>query len=710
MQENDLRHAKEENIEPSFAHAKEQRPAGKWYTLCTILFFPLSFLYLEFFLKLLVNGYLLDRFLLYIFLFAFSAGLFLYWFSHLFKNQRTVRTVSLIMLFIICLLFTIEYFCTQTFTFYMGLQIIFAATGDVMQSYSLTIFEIILYNFHIILLFFVPFFIYLFVFKKPLGETVKKVYTKIIPLCTSVFLYLVAILVIFTSTTGTIKDKEYYRTEFDVTESAARFGLTTALRLDTEYLIFGTPASPLVDVSGEDDFHFKEEDPTNTSPSDAPSVSPSNSPVIIPEYSENKMNIDFTTLAESENDPVVKEMHEYFEALPASKQNEYTGIFKGKNLIFLTAEAFSPHVIDPERTPTLYRLANECFVFKDYYQPSWGVSTSDGEYSALTGLVPKSGTNSMKVTANNNNYFTMGNQLLRTGYNTYAYHNNTYTYYSRHITHPTLGYEAYIGVGNGLDNLSPGWPRSDLEMLQQTTGDYISNTPFHAYYMTVSGHCMYTFDSNVIARKNKDAVKDIDASEPIQGYLATNLELEYALTYLIDELEASGQLDNTVIVLTADHYPYGLERGFQGNDADYISELLGHTPQNFFEVHQNTLIIWNSEQAKKEPVIIEEPCYSLDILPTLSNLFGLEYDSRLLPGRDVFSNIAPLVLFRNYSWITEKGYYDASTDTFTATTEEPLPEGYVERVTNHVKTNITYSKLILEKNYYNILFGKDDDA
>jgi phosphoglycerol transferase MdoB-like AlkP superfamily enzyme len=242
-------------------------------------------------------------------------------------------------------------------------------------------------------------------------------------------------------------------------------------------------------------------------------------------------------------------------------------------------------------------------------------------------------------------------------------------------------------------------------MFQHTVDDLITQQPFNVYYLTVSGHPNYTFEGNMMAYKNREAVADLNYSDFVKAYLAANRELEYAMEYLMGRLEEAGIADDTVIVLTADHYPYGLEEGFDGVTQDYISELAGHTVEKNFELYKNTLIIWSGSM--KTPVVVDEPCYSLDILPTISNLFGWEYDSRLLVGRDVFSGSTPLVLFRNYSWITDKGCYNASTETFTPNPGVTVPDDYAQTVSSIVKSKVKYSKYILEKDYYGVLFGSN---
>src|SRR5690606_372494 len=113
------------------------------------------------------------------------------------------------------------------------------------------------------------------------------------------------------------------------------------------------------------------------------------------------------------------------------KKNDYTGKYKGYNLILITAESFSPFAIDENVTPTLYKMANEGYQFTNFYTPVWGVSTSDGEYVALQGLIPKSGVWSFQESGKNSLPFVLGNQLKKLNYPTRAYHNHTYTYYGR---------------------------------------------------------------------------------------------------------------------------------------------------------------------------------------------------------------------------------------------------------------------------------------
>ncbi len=417
-----------------------------------------------------------------------------------------------------------------------------------------------------------------------------------------------------------------------------------------------------------------------------PTLAPTPTPVVYHEL------YDFEQLAGTEKNETVRNLHTYFAGQKATPHNEYTGLFEGYNLILLTAEGFSPWAVDEKLTPTLYRLTHSGFVFENFYTPLWYTSTSDGEYVACTGLLPD-GSNSMTRSAENDMCFAFGNQFGKLGYKTYAYHNHSYRYYSRHLSHPNLGY-TYKGIGNGLVLPSNCWPRSDYEMMQATVPEYIGEEPFHVYYMTVSGHMSYTFVDNTMANRNRGVVAQFPYSEPAKAYLACNYELEKALTYLIEELEKAGIAERTVIALSADHYPYGLEKM-------YIDELAGYEVEEEFELYKNHFILWCA--GMKETVSVDKVCSSLDIAPTLSNLFGLPYDSRVYPGKDILSDEPGLVIFDNKSFLTDKVAYSTVTREAKSRDGETVEKEYLDEKILEVKQKFAASKGILNNDYYSYL-------
>lgn len=466
--------------------------------------------------------------------------------------------------------------------------------------------------------------------------------------------------------------------------TVTNFGVLTNTRLELKRLVFGVQPQEELPEDWQDLLQPGEKEPKE-----------------YPKPGENAqvMDIDFEALVRSEEDEDLVAMHDYFAQVEPTDKNEWTGYFEGKNLIWIVAEAFSSLAVDPELTPTLYRLSNEGFVFNNFYTPLWGLSTSDGEYVTTTGLIPKAGAWSYLQSAENHMPFGFGHLFSKQGYRTLAYHNNTYTYYGRDQSYPNMGYE-YYGLGNGLE-VTRSWPESDEEMMRLSVPQYVSEENFMVYYLTVSGHLNYNVDQNDMSAKHWGAVEHLSYTEGPKAYLASQIELDHAVASLLEQLEAAGRLEDTVIVLSGDHYPYGLQD-------EEISEILGHEVDANFEKFKSTLILWNS--GMDEPVQVDKYCSSLDVMPTLANLFGLEYDSRLLAGRDILSDAPGLVIFYNYSFLSERGAYISTLERFTPWGEgQEDDEEYLAQTLDDIRDRFRYSALILDEDYYRVLFQAEEE-
>ena len=656
--------------------------------------FPVVLIYFELVLRLFAGTGLFSH-IIYPILFGLAGGFFFACITSLFPRKIN-RIISIVLLFGTGLIFITECLVKQSFQYYMPLSAIKSGAGDVAGAYISEAFRAILHGIPVILLFFLPGILYVVLGKKYMPARRYKPIGSVKIFCYSLVFMLCAILVANVGSSAAKYKKQY---KFDT--ATEYFGLLTSLRLDTKYSIFGNNAA--------DSFVMAEAAETEPEePSETPAPTPEPEKV----YGKNEMDLPLDELSASTSDEDVLALNEYVKSLTPSSQNDYTGIFKGKNLILICAEALSDVVIDEQLTPTLYRMTHNGFYFSEYYQPNWGGSTSTGEYSMLMGLVPLHNDQTMLETQGKNLYFTMGNQLQRQGYYSCAYHNGNYDYYSRNLTHQNLGYDQFLGLGNGLEDLTDWWP-DDQRMFDLTMDTYLDKQPFSIYYMTISGHCVYTAE-NEKTQENIDYVRSILGNtykDTTTYYFCYQMELEYALQTMIEKLEAAGIADDTVICLTADHYPYGLENTATfGNYDDYVSDLYGYTYTNDWEQDHNAWIIWSGclENEYKDMVCeISTPTYSLDILPTMSNLFGLEYDSRLLVGRDVFSDAEPLVLWNTYSWATAEGKYDSATETFYPNEGSTVGEDYIERINNIVSNKMSFSGKVISTDYYRLLFGDD---
>ncbi len=663
--------------------------------LFSLVVLPMAIFFYEMVFKVSVTDQADGLSILPTLIFAIIYGIIVFFLCSWSKNSKTNFIIKTVMLFILAVPYIVEYFVFKQFKMLYDVPTVVGSARDVAGSrFAMDALEIMTDADGIahLTLWLFPTLMYLI--RGRALDTCKRVSKKYVTILLGVLIALAAGNGVLINQYSKFKDS--YDDHYNYPAAVENFGLLTGIRLDVLNLFWGKEHS--FDAEGDDDFNIMEGEPIEEE---------------IPEkeektvYDLNVMDIDFDAIAERTGGKLAN-IDEYVQSIKPSSQNEMTGIFEGKNLIFITAEAFSAEAIDPKVTPTLYRLATKGINFTDYYEQATA-GTTGGEYQNIFGLLPMRGGASFYDASSNLNYFTMGNQLDRLGYYGMVFHNNDYKYYSRHVTHNAIGYsEGYMGYGNGLeDYITLQWPESDLEMMEATVDMYINHQPFNIYYMSVSGHSNYTFASNKMAQKNRDLVEGMEGSERILSYKAANAELDKAVEYLIKRLEEANIEDDTVIVIAADHFPYGLDNDAAIGSMPYLAELYGYEVTNYLERDHNRLIIWCGEMEKKDPIIVDSPTSSLDILPTLSNLFGTEWDSRLLPGRDVFSEKEALVFNMSYDWKTSYGTYLAGSETFTPSDPKKSNlnwDSYVERINKVVKNKVQYCSEVLRNDYYRHLF------
>jgi lipoteichoic acid synthase len=664
------------------------------------LVFPLLFIigtviYLEL-LTHIINYRSLDIKIIYPVLFVLPPGLLIGFMTGLFKSVIN-RIIFWIITGLTCLIFAVQLIYYYVFHVYFSFQSLGMA-DDAVSEFGADIFTAIRANILKLLLMFLPLFLLGIFINKSLDFSKRGVKPQTFLLASTVAFQVVAVVALLLGGRGDYSPYDLYHKSKVMNLCGKELGIFTMTRFDLGRLIIGDDDLVLADtISIPTDITYI---PTSAPPIavptgtvNVPGVTLTPTPVPI-DTSPNVMDFDFAALSEKEDKKTYKTLDQYFASVTPTDKNEYTGMFEGYNLILLTAEGFSPFAVNEEKTPTLYRLTHEGFVFNNFYTPLWQTSTSDGEYCALTGMIPTEIRNMYKG-RHNLWPFSLGNQFDKLGVVSRAYHDNTYTYYERNETHPNLGY-IFTAKGNGLTLEHPDyWPESDLEMINSTVDDYMNEKQFHVYYMTVSGHMNYTFSGNMMSYKNRELVADLPYSDDVKAYIACQSELDKALEELIKRLEEAGVADHTVIALSADHYPYAWDKSI-------IDEAAGHEVDPNFELFQNRFILWS--EGMKESVVIDKPCSSLDILPTLSNLFGLEYDSRLLMGQDILSDAPPLVMLSNRSFITDKVMYNAVSGEVTMLTGEELPEDYISNLNKIIKNKFAVSESVLEADYYRHLF------
>lgn len=632
-----------------------------------VIYFSFLIIYLELVYKVFVLNNVFSINSLTIILFSIPFIMFNTILCSLF-SEKVNRGISIILSLFLTFIFVSQYVYYLFYDSIFSVYSVKEGTGQVFGEFFNAIVKMVSDNVLSIILLLIPFILFLIFGKKIFSFNKGKKGLVIESISLLVFIIVSFITVMFNDK-GMYSLKNVYTKTHAPMITINKVGLLSMECLDLERYLFG----------------FKEK-LYNVKPSE------SNKGDDIEEVKYNVLDIDFDKLISEEKDDMVKSMHEYFESVMPTKQNEYTGIFKSKNLIYITAEGFDKIAVNKELTPTLYKLVNNGFVFENYYQPLFSVSTSDGEYMVMNSLIPKEGVWSFYRSSNIYMPFGLGNVFKREGYSPVnAYHDHTYTYYSRDESHPNLGFDKYVGCGNGLEKLMncKVWPESDIEMIDATINDYIDSDKFMTYYMTVSGHLNYTFTGNSMSYKNRELVKDLSYSEHVKAYLAANIELDRALEKLLIYLEDSKKLDDTVIVISPDHYPYGLK-------TSELNEISDTDRSDKFEMFHTSLIIYNSEM--KENVKVSKYVSSIDVLPTVYNLFGIEYDSRLMMGRDALSDSEGLVMLSDRSFINENGSYNSITGEYKSFKSDVSNE-YVDNMNYEVYQKFTMSSLLLyEKN------------
>lgn len=635
----------------------------------------LNLVSLEFLFKWLVFGFSsifkINNLFLLIFLFPIS-GIIVF-ISNITKSSKKNKIIYFLILGLLTIWYAIALIFKKVFNTYFCLSLF--GLSDQAIAFSQTAIIEILKNIIPLLILFLPFILSFlsskyFDFSKPSN---KKSLINLLTILLSI--------IVLNIVTYQTKDKEnsLYSKFHGLNNNALNvetIGVLPAFYLDFKDLVMNNHKDIEIEIpSIDEDNNQNEEEKLNEE-----------------NYSYNILDIDFDNLVSNEKNKTLLNMHKYLKSDKGTLKNEYTGLFKDKNLIVITAESLNTIGIRADVTPTLYKLATEGFNFTNFYTPI-NLSTIGGEFQNLTGLFAN--LNDLnKYFRKGTNYFPfgLGTTFKNSGYDVKAYHANDAYFQDRNVYLKNMGFNYFKAKNTGLEKLMDcnKWPQSDEEMLNVTIPEYLNSDKFLTYYVSVSSHMPYSKNGNAIVNKNWSLVKNLDYSEEAKGYLASVIELDKAVSSLIKSLEENNKLDDTVIAIIPDHYPYSLS-------LNVINELSDYKRDDTIEVNHNTLIIWNT---KTPGVTINKTASQLDFLPTIYNLFDVAYDSRLFMGKDILSSELGLVYFQNKSWVSDKGTYLASQDKFIPKEGVSVDDEYVDNINKTVANRMRLSKLIIENDYY----------
>ena len=403
------------------------------------------------------------------------------------------------------------------------------------------------------------------------------------------------------------------------------------------------------------------------------------------------------------------------------KTNEYTNIFKDKNVIFVHMESIQNFLINlkingNEVTPNLNKLIKDSMYFSKFY-PQISVGTSsDTEFTLNTGLMPSS-SGTVFVNYFNRTYYSMPKYFSNMGY-------YNAEYWNRKIMHKTLGYNNfyakdsfvvpddendmnYVGLGLGDESF--------FEQLMPIINNIRNN---HDKYMgtviTLSNHLPFAdtlkygeFDISMDYVYKDENGNEIDANAPyleesqIGNYIKSSHYADKALGEFLELLDENGVLDDTVLILYGDHearldrsqfnllYNYDPENNttFDSEDESYYDvygynyDLLKNTPLIIYSKNSNIKMENNKVMGM------------YDVLPTIANMFG--FNEKYSLGHDIFDNNEGIVVFPNGNVLTDKVYYSALKDEYIAFNEEPIDVDYINKLKEHANQVLDVSNGIV---------------
>lgn len=419
--------------------------------------------------------------------------------------------------------------------------------------------------------------------------------------------------------------------------------------------------------------------------------------------SESKREIDDTILDEiikNEKDTTLNNINNYIKNKDITDYNSHTGMFEGKNVIVIMMESTNDIIINKDLYPNFYKLYSEGISFKNNYSPRNSCATGNNEFSGMTGLYTIQNNCTANIFSNNTYFTSIFNIFKNAGYRATSMHDYTEQYYVRNIIHKNLGSEAYYNA-NDLNikyyNEYKNWASDEdfMNAAMDITLNDTSDKPFMLWLTTVSGHQPYKV-SSVEGDKYLSITDGTDYSMEVRRYMSKLKTFDNGLGILLDKLKASGKLDDTVIVMYGDHYPYGLKN-------KDISSVLTYDLDDY-EVERVPMVIYNST-IKSE--VVEKYSSYINLTPTLANLFNLDYDPRYYMGTDVFSDdYLNMVAFADGSWKNADVYYNASSGSIKYYTSNEYTTDELIRINNIVTNRMQISESIIRNNYFNYLENK----
>lgn len=383
-----------------------------------------------------------------------------------------------------------------------------------------------------------------------------------------------------------------------------------------------------------------------------------------------------------ENDYV--QIHDYLSQMPEIEKNDMTGIFENKNIILVMMESMDDWLINETYTPTIKMMMDKGINFTRHYAPIFSSgATFNSEFSTNTGTYSPNGGNAAYSFSKNDYSQSLPNLFKNKGYTPNSYHYNFSTYYNREVMHQAFGYDDYVSTIELSDFYTS---IVDTSLVDIAYEDMTSANPFMSFVITYSAHLPYSIYTDLcMYAMSTDNRWNYDWNEELNCAHLGSAITDNFFKQLLEKLKEDNLLENTVIVAYADHFTYGF------SDTELLENMSDAT--GAVNVDQVPFFIYDCSESI-EPMTVDKVNSTIDILPTIANLFNLD-SNKFYIGKDIFDpRYTGLTYFKDYSWYDGHTYYADGQVVFTDGTTD------VDKTNETVAKNIQIGELIVVDDFF----------
>ncbi|WP_426350914.1 LTA synthase family protein [Alloiococcus sp. CFN-8] len=373
------------------------------------------------------------------------------------------------------------------------------------------------------------------------------------------------------------------------------------------------------------------------------------------------------------------------------KENEMTGIFKGKNIIIFMMESMDDWLITEGDTPTIYKMMKEGINFNNLYTPSYASGyTFNTEFAFNTSIYPYSNGNVTYSLIRNSFSESIANKFINAGYRVQSFHSGTATFYNRGSMHEVFGYEVYNSYQDYPEESVSVYDDRFLYISDELYSDLTCNSPFMSYVITYSPHLPYDIDDDLVQYALEKYPEYVEGEVTEENIIRAKARLtDDMFKGLLERLEEDGLLEDTVIIGFADHYSYGL------TNQELLQQLSEETGNSILE-NTPAFVYCAGRDITLE---VNKTMQTTDLAPTIENLFGLEVSKEIM-GHDIFDErYKGFAIFSDFSWITDEVYVKSGQVMW----NNGMTEEEINSMNEYVQDVYKINDAILDSDYYKLI-------